>query len=127
MKLDEVVAAVIKLRDKIEAVKQGHKEQLAPLNIQMEKLEAYLHLQIQKMGVTSFAAKGVGTAYLQNVVSTKVEDWQALLEWIRANEGWEFLEKRVSKSVVESYVESHKATPPGVTISTDVEVRVRRG
>lgn len=126
-KLDQVIAAVVAVRDQIDALKKDHKEQLAPLNDKMSKLEAYLQMEINKLGVTSFAAKGVGTAFLQNVVSVTTEDWDATLSWIKDNNLWEFLEKRVSKTVVQEYIESQGQVPPGVNVRTEVEVRVRRG
>jgi len=127
VKLDSIITGVIALRDQIDALKQQHKEVLAPLNQKMEKLEAYLQLQLTTLGTTSFAAKGVGTAYLQNVVGVTVEDWQATLDFIKDNELWELLERRVSKTVVQEYMESKGEIPPGVTVRTEVEVRVRRG
>jgi hypothetical protein len=118
---------VISLRDKIDEIKKRHKEELAPLNQSMEKLEAYLQLQLTNLGTTSFAAKGIGTAYLQNVVGVTVEDWDATLAWIRSNEFWELLERRVSKTVVQEYMESKGEVPPGVNVRSETEVRVRRG
>lgn len=127
MKLDEVIAATLKVRDTIEAIKKEQKEALAPLNLKLEKLEAYLQLQLTTLGTTSFAAKGIGTAFLQNTVGVTVEDWDATLAFIKENELWELLEKRVSKSVVQDYMESQNQIPPGVKVRTEVEVRVRRG
>lgn len=126
-KIDEVIAATIKVRDEIDAVKKVQKEALAPLNLKLEKLEAYLQLQLTTLGTTSFAAKGVGTAYLQNCVGVTVRDWDATLAWIKETGLWEMLEKRVSKTVVQEFMESQNAVPPGVEVRTDVEVRVRRG
>lgn len=126
-KLDVVISAVITVRDQIDKLKNEHKEALAPLNERMSKLEAYLQLQLTTLGTTSFTAKGLGTAYLQNVVGVTVEDWDATLSWIKENNLWEFLERRVSKSVVQDYMESTKEVPPGVNVRQETEVRVRRG
>jgi hypothetical protein len=125
--IDVVIAGVLTLRDQIDAKKKAHKEELAPLNDKLNKLEAFLQSQLQLSGATSFAAKGVGTAYLQNVVGVTVEDWTATLDWIKANSLWEFLERRVSKTVVQEYMESQGDAPPGVKVNTEIEVRVRRG
>lgn len=127
MKLDTVIAGVIALRDKIDEIKKRQTEELAGDRANLEKLEAYLQNELQKAGVTSFAAKGVGTAYLQNTTSVTVADWEATLAWIRQNELWEMLEHRVSKTVAQEYIESQGAVPPGVNVRTEVEVRVRRG
>lgn len=125
--VDEVIKAVVTVRDQIEKLKSEHKEQLAPLNQRMDKLEAFLQLQLTNLGITSFTAKGIGTAYLQAVVGVTVEDWDATLGWIKDNNLWEFLERRVSKSVVQDYMESTKEVPPGVNVRQETEVRVRRG
>lgn len=127
MKLDAVITGVITLRDQIDALKAEQKAALAPLNEKMAKLEAYLQSQLQLSGSTSVSAKGIGTAYLQSVVSVTVEDWAATLEWIKRTDAWEFLERRVSKTVVQEYMESQGEVPPGVKTSSEVEVRVRRG
>lgn len=127
VKLDIVIAGVIALRDQIDAAKTKHKEELAPLNSKMEKLEAYLQLQLRTLGTTSFTAKGTGTAYLQKVVGVTVQDWDATLAWIKAGDLWEFLERRVSKTVVQEYMESTQEVPPGVDVRQETEVRVRRG
>jgi hypothetical protein len=127
MKLDQVIAGVLSLRKQIDVKKQAHKDELAPLNLKMEKLEAFLQLQLTTLGTTSFAAKGIGTAYLQNTVSVTVEDWDATLSWIKDTGLWEMLERRVSKTVVQEYMEGHEVIPPGVKVRTEVEVRVRTG
>ncbi len=126
MKLDEVISATLKMRDAIEAKKKEHKDELAPMNAKLEKLEAYLQLQLTTLGTTSFAARGIGTAFLQNCVSVTVEDWDATLAWIKETGIWELLEKRVSKTVVQEYMESQNEIPPGVKVRTEVEVRVRK-
>jgi hypothetical protein len=126
-KIDSVIAGVIKFRDQKDALSKRHKEEMAPLNEKITALENYLQLHLQALGTTSFSVKEVGTAYLQNVVSVTTADWDAILGWIRQNEAWEFLEHRVSKLVVQEYVESKGELPPGVAMTQSQEVRVRRG
>ena len=127
MKLDTVISGVITIRDRIAEMKKEQKAALAPFEEKLAKLEAFLQQQLQLQGITSFAAKDVGTAYLSNSTSCTVEDWDATLNWIRSTEAWEFLERRVSKTVVQEYMESQGEVPPGVNVRTEVEVRVRRG
>ena len=127
MRLDDVIGAVIKVRDHIDALKKLHKEQLAPENAKLEKLEVFLQLQLTTLGTTSFAAKGIGTAYLQEVVGVTVEDWESTLAWIKDTGLWEMLEKRVSKTVVQEFMEGNQAVPPGVKVRRETEVRIRRG
>jgi hypothetical protein len=50
-----------------------------------------------------------------------------MFEWIKQNEQWAFLEKRVSKSVVKDFMESQNGEiPPGLGVTTSVEAHIRK-
>ena len=101
------------------------KEALAPLNEQMQKCLAWIQQQLQQQGLQSFKGES-GTAFLSTDTSVTSADWDATLAWIRENEQWVFLEKRVSKSVVQDYIGSTGEIPPGVKVSTSVEAHIRK-
>lgn len=123
----DVIAAYLQLREQRDGVVKRHKEELAPFNDKMTKLETFMLDLLNKAGVDSMAFKGVGTMFKKTTQSTKVADWDAVLGWIRANEAWEFLERRVAKSVVQEYSESTGSIPPGVEVTTDTVVQIRKG
>lgn len=125
VKIDDAIAGYLKLRKQLDDLKEQHRAAEAVVRGKMEKLESFFLAFLQVSGGDSFAARGVGTIFKQDVVSCTVKDWQATLDWIRANEGWEFLERRVSKSVVQEYAAVNNEIPPGVEMTTKVEVRVR--
>lgn len=126
MQVDDVIAGYLKLREKKEELSARHKEELAPVNEQLFKLEGWLQKQLIEQGLQNFKGKS-GTAFLQQVSSCTVEDRNAMLNWIRENEMWDFLESRVSKSVVQDYLESHDGeVPPGISYKSEIEVRIRR-
>jgi hypothetical protein len=102
-----------------------HKEELAPINDQMNKCLAYVQQQLQAQGLQNFKGQS-GIAFLQTDVTVKVQDWDAMFEWIKANEAWMFLEKRVSKSVVQEFMQANNEVPPGVGITTSVEAHIRK-
>lgn len=122
----EVIAGYLKLRAKKDEIKDRHKDELAPINAQIDKLEAWMLNALNSANVDSMAFKGVGTMFKQLNTSVTVEDWDATLAWVRETEAWEVLEKRVSKTVVQDYIEQHEVIPPGVKITQDTEVRVRK-
>lgn len=126
-KVDVVIDSYLRLRKTVDEIKDRHKAELAPHNEQMQKLEAWLQMQLLKSGTSSLSAKGIGTAFLQNVTSVTVEDWQAQLEFIKQHEAWEMLEHRVSKSAVQDYITATGNIPPGLSVKNDVEVRIRKG
>lgn len=125
IQIDAAISAYLKLRGALEGMKDEHKAKEAVLRSKMDKLEAYFLDFLNKSGTDSIAARGVGTVFKQDVVSAKVADWDALLDWVRANNAWEFLERRVSKSAVQEFASGNDQLPPGVEMSTTVEVRIR--
>lgn len=121
----DVIAAYLKLREQKAAMADRHKDEMAPLNEKVTKLEAFMLDLLNKAGVDSMAFKGVGTMFKKEATSVTAEEWDATLDWIKANNAWEFLERRVSKTVAMEYAEAHGEYPPGlkVTIATVVQVR----
>jgi hypothetical protein len=126
MNIERVIEGYLALRGQMEDLAKKQKEEMAPFNEKKAKLEAYLQGQLQTMGVTSVAARGIGTAFLETKTDASVADWDATLEWIKASGAWEFLERRVAKSVVKDYVESHQQVPPGINITSEIVLRVRK-
>jgi hypothetical protein len=125
MKVDDVIAAYMKLRDKKDSMEAAVKEQTKTLKEQMEKLEAWIKEQADVQGVTSFKTKH-GTAFLTTTDYANVADWDAVLNFVRENEAFDMLEKRVSKIAVRGYIESNKAVPAGVNYGTKLEINIRK-
>ena len=127
MNIDAVIEGYLALRGQKEALAKQQKEAMEPLTTKMEKIENWLQAQLQSQGMTSVAAKGIGTAYLETRTDASVADWDAAFAWIRQTEQWAFLERRVAKSVVKDYMEAHGDVPPGIAVNSEVVLRVRKG
>jgi hypothetical protein len=125
LQVDQVIAAYLKLRDKKDSMEAAVKEQVKEIKVKMEKLEAWLREQADAQGVTSFKTKA-GTAFMTTTDFANVADWDAMLEFVRSNEAYDMLEKRVSKTAVRGYIEQHKEVPAGVNYGTRLDVNVRR-
>lgn len=122
--MEDVIKAYLQLRKQKDELVKLQKAQVAPLTEQIFKCQSWLHQQLISQGQMN-ARTAEGSCYLQTDTSAVVEDWNALLSWIKANSLWEFLEQRVSKSVVKDYTESTKTLPPGVKITSEVVCHVR--
>lgn len=125
MNIDDVIKGYVKMRDALDARVAEQKAELVPMRENMRKVEAWLQNQLQTQGLKNFKGAS-GTAFLKEVTSATVQDWDATLEFIRTNERWELLERRVSKTVVEDYAESTGEIPPGVELKREIVVQVRR-
>lgn len=123
--IDDVVATYMKLRSQKDAIEAEVKDNVSVIKSKMEKLEAWIKDQADQQGVTSFKTKH-GTAFLTTTDYAQVGDWDAVLNFIRDNEAFDMLEKRVSKIAVRGYIEHTKSVPPGVNYGTKLEVNIRK-
>ena len=123
--VDDVVATYMKLRSQKESIEAEVKDRVSTIKAKMEKLEAWIKEQADAQGVTSFKTKH-GTAFLTTTDYANVGDWDAVLGFIRENEAFDMLEKRISKIAVSGYIEANKAVPPGVNYGTKLEVNIRK-
>ena len=126
MNVDQVIQAYIHIRGKKEELADLQKKQMAPVNEQLQKLEAWLLNKLNTDGLQSLKSDA-GTAFQQTNTSVTCSDWAATLAWIKEHNAWEFLEARVSKSVVQEFMENNGGeAPPGVKVTPEVVVRVRK-
>ena len=98
---------------------------MAPINEGMYKLAVYMQKTLQESGATS-TRTAAGTAFLQTNISVAIEDWPSILTFIQSHNLWEMLERRVSKSVVQEFIESQKEVPPGLKIKSEVSCHIRK-
>lgn len=115
----------MKLRDQRAVTEAEVKERVDAIKAKMTKLEAYLKEQMDAQGLTSFKSD-YGTAFLTTTDFANVADWDAVLGFIRENDAYDMLEKRVSKNAVRAYMEQTKAVPPGVNYGTKLDVNIRK-
>ena len=125
VRVDDVIATYMKLRNEKEAIEAEIKSRVSDLKAKMDKIEAWLKEQADAQGVTSFKGKH-GTAFLTTTDYANVADWDAVLEFVKTNEAFDMLEKRVSKIAVRGYIERNKSVPAGVTYGTKIDVTVRK-
>jgi hypothetical protein len=123
--VDTVIGSYMILRRQKEKIEASVKEQVSDIKLKMEKLESWIKQQADAQGVTSFKTKH-GTAFLTTTDYANVADWDAVLTYIRDNEAYDMLEKRISKIAVRGYIEENKSVPPGVNYGTKLEINIRK-
>lgn len=123
--VDDVIATYVKLREQKAVIEAEAKQKVAAFVAKMDKLEAWIKEQADAQGVTSFKTKH-GTAFLTTTDYANIADWDAVLNYIRENEAYDMLEKRVSKTAVRGYIDMNKAVPPGINYGTRLDVNIRK-
>lgn len=125
MKLSELVAKYIELRDKKAQYKAEYDGKVARLDEVLEKIEATLLKTFETTGMDSVKTE-FGTAYTSTRSSASVADPDAFMTYVISNEAWHLLEKRASKVGVEQYKDEHQDVPPGVNWRSERTVNIRR-
>lgn len=123
--IDQIVEKYIELRDAKAALKAKYDADVAEIDAGMTRIENHLLTKMQEDGLKSLPT-AAGTAYIQTRTSANVADWNATLNFIRENDLWTMLEKRVSKSAVEEFRAANDDLPPGINWSEAVVVNIRR-
>ena len=123
--IDTVVGKYMQLRHKKDEITREAKAKTDAINEQMGKLEGYLLQRMQDEGVTSYKTPH-GTAFSTTTDYANVADWEATLEYIKQNELYDMLEKRVNKTAVRAIIDSTGTPPPGVNYGTRIDVNVRK-
>ena len=122
---DRAIDLFIRLRAKKEALVERHKEELRPFTEALAALETTLLGILDSAGLQNMKSDA-GTAYKRIETSVTVDNWQATLDWIVANEAWEFLEARVNKTATKDLMEEKGEPPPGVVVRQEARVGVRK-
>ena len=123
--IDDAIAAYVKLRDKKAQIKAEADTRMKEISEKLIKLEGWIKEKADEQGVTSFRTKH-GTAFLTTTDFASVADWDAVLAFIKENDAYDMLEKRVSKTAVRGYIDALQNVPPGVNYGTRIEVNVRK-
>ena len=121
--MDVVLEAYVASREEIRKLTA----QIDEIKAVQSKREDYLLTELQKLGAQNLRTVH-GTVYITTKESVTVADWSAVLDYVRANEAWEFLTKGVSKSAVLEYLgeEKENPPPPGVSYVATRTVGIRR-
>lgn len=123
--VEEIIAAYMELRSRKDRLKVEYEERAKKISTKMGLLEVWLQNRMSLDKVNSFNTDA-GTAYKATTEHASVVDMDALLDFIKTNEAWHLIEKRVSKTGVRSYLDEGEPVPPGVNWYTSTAIHVRK-
>jgi hypothetical protein len=124
--LTQVTRAHINIRDARRKLREEFEKQDADLKASQGKLEAVMLEHMNTHGMESVRTEA-GTFYRQEEITPSASDWNALYDWIKDNDAWDCLERRIKKTFVKEYQEAHDGgLPAGVSVYREYVVRVRR-
>jgi len=115
-----IISYYIQLRDKKKETQDRHKEELEPINVGLMKLEGIMQDRLNEMGIDKMAGDS-GTVFTKTNSSVTVDDWEAVVEYIKDNEAYDVLDRRVNKTAA-----LERGDVPGLRTSQFKTVQVRR-
>ena len=124
--LEQHAARYIELREKRSALKKLYEQHDEVFKGEQKEIENHFLKYLNEQGVDS-ARTPAGTVYRQVEMIPSAEDWDEVYKFIRENEAFEMLERRIKKTFVAEYQEEHDGElPPGVKVYREYVARVRR-
>lgn len=125
MKVSELVAKYIELRDSKSAMKAEYDAKVESVDQMLAKIEAKFLEVFEQTGMDSVKTE-FGTAYASLRTSASVSDRLAFMEFVKQNNEWPLLEIRCSKAAVEEFKTATDELPPGVNWRAERVVTIRR-
>lgn len=123
---NKLVSVYTKIRDKRAEIKKAYEAEDAELKAKLEKLEGVLLGQLNTTNTDAIRTEA-GTVYRQEDITPSGTDWSAFYDWVKANDAFDALERRIKKTFVSEYMERNEgAIPPGVSVYRKYVVRVRK-
>ena len=112
------------LRERKDAIKARHLEELKPFIDAMNQIEGLMQRQLNDANATSMRTEG-GTVIQATRRSITVEDPEKFRQWAEVSGHTGMYGNRVSKEAVEEYVGKGNPLPPGLKMSAVTSIQVR--
>lgn len=122
---DVAVLKYRELRDKTKEISDRHAAELKPYKEAMEMLSAVLLDQLNKAGSNSTRTDN-GTVFKVTRTTYSIDDPATFRDWVESQGAPEFYENRVSKEALENWIAEGKPLPPGLKVSSFVQVNIRK-
>lgn len=124
--LSAITRAHLKIRDARSQLKREFEAKDDELKGQQAKLEGVMLSHLNAHGMASVRTDA-GTFFKQQRVIPNITDDIAFFGWIKDNDAFEALERRVKKTFIVDFMKTHEeALPPGISVYREYEVIVRR-
>lgn len=124
--LNKVTKAYLRLRDARDELRRDYTDADNKLKEKQELLEASMLSFLN--GTQQESSRTLsGTVYKQEEIIPTGSDWERFYEWVKENDAFDALERRIKKGFVAEHMREHEgAPPPGVSVLRRYVVRVRR-
>lgn len=121
----QVIDAYQKLREQRSQLKRAYEADDEVLKDKMRKLDAWLLKTMDEVGTDQLKGNG-SIAFITTSDRANASDWGEFWNWLAENKRLDMLEKRVSTKTVMEYYREFAELPPGISVSIERTVNVRK-
>ena len=131
----DLIEAYVVLKTDIEAAEAKFKAKIKTSTEGLESIHTQIKSRMNKSGVDQIAIARFGTAFYNNRTYYSASDWGRFCEHVmkRIQDGDNIIsilsafQKKPNKEYVVAWMEAHDGVPPpGVSVTTEIELQVRR-
>lgn len=123
--IDDLVAQMVKVRDKLKEADDAHKAKTKVARDYKEALEGKLLSKLNEVGGESVKTSS-GTVYRTTRRSATIADGDAFRQFVIGNEAFDMVDWKANANAVDDFIKSEGSPPPGVNFTTAFTVGVRR-
>ena len=123
--IDDLVAQMVKTRDKLKEADDAHKEKTKVARDYKERLEAALLAKLNDIGGESVKTAH-GTVYRTTRRSATIADGSTFREFVISNESFDLVDWKANANAVDDFIKNEGTPPPGINFTTAFTVGVRR-
>ena len=123
---EKLAEIYIKIRDKRAEIKDKYESEDSDLKDQMDMLAEKMLDICETQGADSLKTK---TGTIIRKVDTRywTSDWESFYDFVKDNEAYPLLEKRIHQTNMKQFLEEHpESFPPGMLVDSQYKIIVRR-
>lgn len=125
MDVDKLVKAHLAIRNKRKELSATFDKEDKDLKEKQELLENQMLKLMAAQNVDNMKTSA-GTMYRQEQVKPAASDWDAFYKWIKDNDAFDALERRIKATFIKDHMEENDGElPPGVSVYRQYVARVR--
>lgn len=109
----------------VETEDTAHSERMKPYREAIATIKNAALSELQRTGQQNAKSENGGTAYQQTIMSVKVDNSSAFLDFVAKNNRWDMLSPQALKEPVKEFVETNKAEPPGLKVEFITKCNIR--
>lgn len=126
MDKERLARAYVNIRDARAKATAAYEKADKELAAKQDQIASVLLAFLNEHGIDS-AVTGAGTFYKQEELKPSGADWGAFYAWIKENNAFDALQRRIKVTFIREYMEENNgAIPPGVNVHRHYAVHVRR-